>query len=373
MWITRLSVRSYRNIQQADLLPHPRFNLLVGPNGAGKTNLLESIYVLGNVRSFRPAKNQELMRSGSDSACVAAAISGGDGLEKELRLEVDTARKRFLVDGVSVRSFGEYLGNLTTVVFSPDDVQLVRGKASDRRRFLDRVVCTTRPAHLADLQTCGSVLAERNRLLKDNQVDTRLLSAYSEQLLPLTARILFRRLEAVGRMRPLFEEVFSRIFSSKVKVQSRYQCPWIEDDLSEPLPLEHLEGKVGEALERNRQGEIKIGRSLVGPHRDDVLLGIDGMAAQRYASQGQMRSIVLAMKISEILYVARTTSQCPVLLLDDVSSELDRSRNEQLFATIQKLEAQTFITATERSCLHIRGDLLLFKVVSGWLEPIEDV
>lgn len=370
MRLTHLSIRDFRNLVDVELQPHRHFNVLAGPNGAGKTNVLEAIYVLGNVRSFREGRNRDLVRSDADSTTVTAVVEKF-GHSLSVALAIDQGRKRFSINQQVVPSFADYLGTLVLVVFSPSDLNLLRGAASERRRFVDRVVCGAQPAHLADLQDYETALRSRNQLLKEPRLDPALLAVYTDQWLPPAARITARRLAAIDALRDDVQSVFARIFSPDLRVDLDYDGRWWDGAASLPPDAQLIEPRLRAALERCHDDERRAGHTTVGPHRDDLRVALDGMPVREYASQGQTRSIVLALKVTEIRYLERMNGDGPVLLLDDVSSELDERRNAQLFELIGDIASQTFITTTDRRYIRIDDDLQVFNVAAGRITPVE--
>lgn len=368
MIITRLGIENFRNIALCELEPHSHFNVLAGHNGAGKSNVLEAIHVLANVKSFRTGNIRDFIRIGSDTGRVEATVMQGP-LTRGVAVELADRRKRFTVNNKTIASFASYLGALRAVVFSPADLRLLQGSASERRRFLDRVVSGTSAAHLTDLQDYDAAVRSRNQLLKDSRVDPMLLDAYTDQMIPLAGRIIERRLTALAAMAPIISEVFNEVFSPDFSVDCVYQCRWLEDEPVQSVAI-LVEDQLRHSLTALANRERRSGHTLAGPHRDDLAITLNGLPTREYASQGQSRAIVLAMKITEIRYLQESNGDCPVLLLDDVSSELDRRRNEQLFAFIRGVQAQTFITTTDRQYIGITEDLREYRVEEGQITSV---
>jgi len=369
--VKHLRLRDFRNIAAAELELHPHFTILAGDNGAGKTNILESLYLLANVRSFRPCKTSDLIRIGSTRGRIETAVVRGP-LTTEVAVDLEKSRKKFSVNGKAIHKFASYLGTIAAVVFSPGDLYLLQGPANERRRFIDRVVCGAMPAHLDDLQRYEKALRSRNQLLKDPRADRELLDSYTDQLVPLAARIVYRRLGVLDAMQPVLASVFHDIFAPDIQVELRYDCGWTDDELASEI--DDLEQQIRAGIESRAHAERRAGHTLVGPHRDDLAATLDGLPTREYASQGQTRSIILALKMTEIAYLETTRGDCPLLLLDDVSSELDKRRNAQLFEFVRGKEGQTVITTTDRSYIQIERDVRAFAVTAGEVSQLaEDV
>ncbi len=374
MIITRLNLTDFRNIRSGEVLPHPHFNILSGHNGAGKSNVLEAIFIMSNVKSFRSGKNADLVNLNSKQAEIRLKVDRS-GVGKDLRVEIGERRKRFWINENAIKSFSDYAGALRTVIFSPADLRLLHGSSKERRAFIDRIVCNTQPVHLVDLQNFETALKSRNQLLKDPQPDRILLDAYTDQFCPLAARIIARRNQVLSAIEPTIRAVFHSIFAPGFDVRCLYFSKWRTDQPNEAnsdLPtVERTEEILREHLVSTRHAERRAGFTLVGPHRDDIKVFLNDLPTREYASQGQARAIVLAMKITEIRYIEEVNRECPVLLLDDVSSELDRTRNEQLFSFIRELSAQTFITTTDRRFIGIEEDVAEWVLRDGELSVVD--
>jgi DNA replication and repair protein RecF len=283
----------------------------------------------------------------------------------DLAVEISPRRKRFTVNEKPQRSFSDYLGSLFAVAFTPSDLTLLQGASSPRRRFLDRVVSGVKPAQLGDLQRYDDVLKSRNRLLKEPVVDSELLSVYTDQMIPLAARIVERRLDVIGSIKSIVQEIFASIFEDDLEICCQYDCRWLPSGEIVASKVTDLEEQLRQRISDQHRAERGAGHTLIGPHRDDLKVSLNGLPARDYASQGQLRSAVLALKLTEIRYFQQVNGHNPVLLLDDVSSELDRRRNAQLFELVREVDGQTFITTTDRSYIQIDSDVRCYDVADG--------
>jgi DNA replication and repair protein RecF len=348
--LTRLVIRDFRNLASVELAPYPRFNVLAGQNGQGKTNLLEALYWLATLRPLRTSRLREVVRWGAPGAHVGARVEA-DGLEHRLDVRVLDGDRVAQREGKTVRA-SDYFGALAVVVFTPEDVGLVGASPQARRRFLDRAVFTCRPAHLGDVLDYRRALDSRNALLRQNAPLT-LVEAYEDALAAAGARLMKARAEYVERLGPLFAQSFAAIAGAEAEV--RYRAS-VDGDLAAHWAAER---------ERDRQR----GFTQEGPHADDLELRMLGRSARAYASQGQRRAMVLALKIAEIRVLTETAGVTPVLLLDDVSSELDAIRNERLFEFLHGFEGQVFITTTDPGWLRLERDVRTFTVAAGDVRP----
>mgnify|MGYP000970549597 CR=1 FL=1 len=373
MQLLAVELSDFRNVANALVEPHPRFNVLAGDNGQGKTNFLEAVYLVGTLRSFRAGRLDELVRFGAKSPGGPARASARverNGLSRRYDVEVwaSPARKRALVDGKPVRAAAEYFGGFNVVLFAPDDLRLPRGQPAARRRFLDRAVWNVEPALLAEAQTYERALKARNTLLRtgEAQRDPALLESFDEPLARAGASLAVRRRRYVSAIAPRVQAAFEQIGRSGLAVEVRYESA-IGGLASSPSESEPIAEELRALLRRARPRDLAAGFTTAGPHTDDLELLLDGRPAGRFASQGQLRALVLALKVAEIGHLAAVSGEPPVLLLDDVSSELDPSRNAFLFEFLRAATGQVFITTTDprhvlldrdRRDFHVRGGIV---------------
>lgn len=356
MRVTRLTLRDFRNFADGDVRPHPRFNVIWGENGQGKTNLLEALFWLASLRPLRASRLRELVRWSRKETRVEGWVER-EGLVHRLAVEVQGNARVARREGKQVRA-SDFFGVLAVVVFTPDDVGLVRGSPTGRRRFLDRAIFTGRPAHLADVLAYRRALDGRNRLLREGAPEA-LVEVFELTLAQQAARLMAARLAYIEALTPLFEEAMRSIGGAELGASLRYR-PSLTGDGVEALATSWAE-------ERSRDRDR--GFTQRGPHADDLALGVFDRSARIYASQGQQRAIVLALKIAEIQLLEARHRCTPVLLLDDVSSELDPRRNARLFRFLEGFEGQVFITTTDPGFLKIDAEMRTWQVEAGVVGP----
>jgi DNA replication and repair protein RecF len=353
MQLLAVELKDFRNLESVFVEPHARFNVLSGDNAQGKTNLLEAVYLLGTLRSFRASRTEELVRFGCERATVRARVER-QGTERLLEVELAAGQKRARVDGKGARA-AQYFGGFNVVLFAPEDLRLPRGAPAGRRRFLDRAIWNAHPAYLGETQTYEKVLRSRNAVLRDGGPDRdELLEVYDAQLAAAAVPLVMRRRAIVEELSPRATAAFERV-TGYGRLSLRYVTQH-EDDVAARLLARLLQ-------ERGR--DLARGATSSGPHTDDLDIQLDAHDAGAYASQGQTRAIVLALKIAEITLIGEKLGSDPVLLLDDVSSELDATRNAQLFAFLKTLRSQAFITTTHAAHVLLDQDRKDFRVVGG--------
>ncbi len=359
MHFTRLKYRSFRNLEQAEFDPGPGINVLWGNNAQGKTNTLEGIYLLGHLKSFRTSHPGEFLKTGSASAGVASELDS-NGVHVHLDLHISPEGRELRINGKSAGGAAALLDHVRQVLFSPEEVGVVRGPPAGRRNLLDRAIFQVDPGHLAKVQVYNRCLRQRNHLLKD-QKPARETDPWTQALVEAGSFLRGARGVFVERLSPLFRETYHAITAGEESAEFRYP---------EGTPArEELPAVLAEQLFRRRDQERRLGMTLAGPHRDDPGFFVDGLDLRTFGSQGQQRSFILAFKTALVQFLEQVTGQTPVLLLDDITSELDSQRRKFFFNFLGSRAGQVFITTTDPGILP--PDLLhgarFFRVESGAL------
>jgi len=368
VYIGRLHAEHFRNLDTLEWWPHRHFNLVTGQNGQGKTNLLEAISVVAGLRSFRTARLQDCVQFGQERAAVAVQAQR-QGVRCDLAIQFGASARKLFVDGKATAGVSGYLGKLVAVLFTASDLQLPHQEPEARRKYLDRVVFNHEPAHLIDLRHYERVLASRNALLRQARlgpVDPSLIDVYDRLLAQHGARIVARRHEVLARFTPVLTDVFSRIAAPGLTAEIAYAPRGVR---SADKTTDDLQDELLRALRDRRARDLAMGHSTRGPHRDDVGFWIAGRPAHMHASQGQCRSLVLALKIAEIRSLEASLGEPPILLMDDVSSELDAARNRALMTYLEELGGQVFLTTTDARFIRVAAPRQVFAVQAGGLTP----
>ncbi len=348
MKLIKLQIHSFRNIREAELSPHERFNIIVGNNAQGKTNLLESIYLLGTMKSFRMTRNSDLVSYGVPYSLLKGWVRR-DGITREISLSIKDSGKRAFVDRKPVVRPADFFGNLNMVVFSPEDISMVRGLPEARRRYLDRAIFSGDTGYLAIHHDYFKILKNRNSLLKRGEKDG--LGVWTRQLAEAGALLMKKRDFFVAEIAGLLRELYTGIAGQGEKADISYR--------SRVSTREHTLIDVRDSLlgvfESMADDEFRRGTTLAGPHRDDLEFILNGKPLNHHGSQGEQRSFVLALKMAEIEYLKKKWGTPPVLLLDDMTSELDRDRNGNFMAFLKEREMQVFITTTSLDNIRLGG------------------
>lgn len=337
MNIRRLILRQFRNLEPTDLLPAPGFNIFWGENAQGKTNLLEAIHLLGSLKSFRGARNEELVRHGESASRLCGEIDNG-GVRHQLELMIGPEGKTARVDGKGVRRPADFFGHLRPVLFAPEEMVSLKGPPAGRRALLDRAIFQTDLTYLDRARQYERSLRQRNRLLREGRGEAE-LAPWTEALIRSGARLRWERFRYLERLVPLLQRSYGQIAGGAEEADIVYDF----GQQSETELVIGFQAEIGKVAERER----RLGQTLAGPHRDDPDFRLNGRSLRLFGSQGQLRSFLLAFKTAQIEDLQTMTGSPPVLLLDDMTSELDRRRQDFFFAYLRERQGQVFITTTD--------------------------
>ncbi|WP_338216783.1 DNA replication/repair protein RecF [Lacticaseibacillus salsurivasis] len=345
MKLEHLTLRNYRNYAQVDTDFSPQINVLIGENAQGKTNLLEAVYVLALARSHRTSNDKELIRFGEQFAKVSGSVSRSRGLT-QLELIISTQGKRARVNRIEQPKLSQYLGQFNVVLFAPEDLAIVKGSPANRRRFIDMEFGQMSGKYLYNLTQYRVMLKQRNAYLKQLKFhqakDMVYLDVLSDQLAAYGAEIVAARETLLQQMAGFAATIHQDITKGKETLTFAYQTQVPEKARGSVEEAYHA---FEELYAEHRRREVEQGTTLVGPHRDDVAFIVNDKNVANFGSQGQQRTTALAVKLAEIDLMKAQTGEYPVLLLDDVLSELDDMRQTHLLKAIQN-KVQTFLTTT---------------------------
>lgn len=345
MRVERLILSNFRNYASLNVNFANNVNIFIGENAQGKTNILEAIYLGAVGRSHRTSEDDDLVKWDETSASVDLFFTR-QGVNHQLGFRLISGKNKEILFNEYPIKPREVVGSLNVVMFSPEDLWLIKGMPNLRRRFLDIEISQALPLYYRQLLQYNRVINQRNNLLKkiaERRAQADLLESWDEQLSKLAAYIIGKRLEAVKKLGMLANLMHRRLTASRENLAFAYILAGGED-----VNYDNLQDWYRRCLASNRDNDILRGSTSVGPHRDDILLKVNGKDLRNFGSQGQQRTGILALKLAELEYLKSETGEYPVLLLDDVMSELDGMRREQLLSFIRD-RIQTFITATDQS------------------------
>ncbi|MBU0278090.1 MULTISPECIES: DNA replication/repair protein RecF [unclassified Gemella] len=375
MKIKNLSLLYFRNYSSLYLDFHPSLNILVGDNSNGKTNIIESIFFMSLGKSFRTKRDFECIKFGEEAACISCVIEK-EGQEKDMMLAMNNKGKNAKISGIRKNKLTDFVGELNTVLFYPDDLQLVKGAPSIRRDFIDREFYQFSKIYYKYSIMYKHLLKQRNTFLKDmrknrnDEMSKIYLESLTLQLSKLALYITTERYKFVENIAILARNNMNIITDGLENLNIIYKSSILENLGLEYKDIFNIDEKIlCESIMKKVDEDINNGNTKVGIHHDDLLFTINDLDAKQYASQGQQRSIVLSLKLAEINFLKNQTGNYPILLLDDVLSELDKKRQKKLLESIDS-KIQTFITTP--SINDIKEDLLdnakIFYIKDGKIE-----
>ncbi|WLR50868.1 DNA replication/repair protein RecF [Bacillus tianshenii] len=345
MHIKELTLRNYRNYEHCHVEFADKVNVILGENAQGKTNLMEAIYVLAIAKSHRTAKDKELIFWDKEYAKIEGRAEKRNG-PVSMQLVISTKGKKAKVNALEQKKLSSYIGTINIVMFAPEDLNLVKGSPQIRRRFIDIEIGQVMPVYMHHLSNYQKILQQRNHLLKRMQkhekIDPSLLEIMTEQLVQVAAEVSRRRFIFLSMLQKWAEPIHHGISRGLEKLEIEYR-PSVE--VSHEMDLSKMIEAYHEKFAKIKDREIDRGITLAGPHRDDMAFYVNGRDVQVYGSQGQQRTTALSLKLAEIELIKQEAGEYPILLLDDVLSELDDFRQSHLLNTIQG-KVQTFVTTT---------------------------
>ena len=329
MQITAIQIKNFRNLKEQRVEPLPRINIFYGDNGQGKTNFLESLYFCATGRSHRAVSDKEMIAFDESEAFLQLKYSEGN-----IHVHIDKSKKGMTLNGVPVKKLGDLLGNLIAVMFSPEDLELTKEGPAVRRKFMDMEICKLSPLYYHELLDYYRALRQRNNLLKSAASDRNLLDTipvWDGVLISHGIKIYKLRKKFVQELDGIGSKIYSDISGGRESISIHYKPNVTPENFQE-------------RLNRSKERDRKLAQTSAGVHRDDLQILIDGKDIRAYGSQGQQRTAALSLKLAEIKLIKNIRDKAPVLLLDDVLSELDEYRQGYLLSSIEGI--QTFITCT---------------------------
>ena len=355
MFIESLELQNFRNYETLSMKFDRGTNILFGDNAQGKTNILEAVYLGGTTKSHRGSKDREMIRFEQDEAHIRMQVK-----REAVSCRIDMHLKKnkskgIAINGVPIRKASELFGAVNMVFFSPEDLQIIKEGPGERRRFVDLELCQLSKVYLNQLTNYNKILNQRNKLLKDLAFMPDLmptLEVWDEQLLNYGSQLIAAREEFVEQLNEISVDIHANLTGEKEHLELVYEPNVSKENFSQ-------------MLKKNRDKDIRFKLSSVGPHRDDLCVKINGLDIRQFGSQGQQRTAALSLKLSEIYLVKRLIHDTPVLLLDDVLSELDGSRQNYLLQSIRDIQTLITCTGLDDFVSHQFNINRVFRVIDG--------
>ncbi|MCR5846979.1 MAG: DNA replication/repair protein RecF [Lachnospiraceae bacterium] len=334
MIIKSLELENYRNYKNLSLEFDKGTNILTGENAQGKTNILEAVYLCSTTKSHRGSKDSEIINFDSEEGHLRTILNKK---EEDIRIDIHLRKSKSKVIALNLEKLkktSELIGILNVVLFSPEDLNIIKGGPSYRRTFIDMQICRLDSSYVFNLSNYNKIIDQRNKLLKDIYFQPALketLFIWDSQLQSYGSQVIKKRREFVNELNEIVKEIHYKLTNQKEFLDIKYEPDTLEDEIEN-------------TLKQNAERDLRSKATSAGPHRDDYVININGMDARKYGSQGQQRTAALSLKLAEIEIIKRNTKDNPIFLLDDVLSELDSNRQNMLLDSISNI--QTIITCT---------------------------
>ncbi len=371
MFLKRILLENYRNYTSLDLSLSNDVNIFYGNNGQGKTNLLEAIFYTAIGKSFRNAKDSDVIQSGKEAFRIDIEICSD--ITENISVKYNKNKEKYIkVNGLYLRKLGHLMGSVLAVIFSPEDMQLISEGPSVRRKFMDIAISQKNASYYFDLLQYQKILVQKNNLLRNIKCGKvknygEILSIWNEQLAESGSRIVYERFRLIKDISEIAEEKHRKIAVESAEREEKLKIFYHSDIPREIIEAENrntIKNELFSMLENRREKEIEREATLFGPHRDDIDLKLDENDLKRFGSQGQKRTAVLALKIAELELLKKSTGRNPIFLLDDVFSELDHQRQEAFLSEI--CGVQTFISCVEaQSIPFYKNNAAFYEIKNG--------
>ncbi len=368
MYIQQIHLKNFRNYLDQKVNFHDKVNIIIGNNAQGKTNLLEAVYMTSFAKSFRTNRDHDMILFDKENAKIEAlAQKNNIELDVEIFLNKNT-KKMIKLNGVKLKKNIEILNNIYTVIFSPEDLRIVKDGPEKRRNFINRELCQIKPIYYHNLYKYSKILLQRNAFLKNYkfQKDENMLSIWNQEIIHYGLNIIKERDIFIKKLNQISSHIYSNVTDGKEYLELSYECnvKVSEDHVSNNKKI------YEEALKNAEKKDYLRGNTSVGPHKDDIHISVNGQDVRYFGSQGQQRTASLSLKLAEIQLIYEETGEMPILLLDDVLSELDATRQKFLINFLKNM--QVFITTTDISEF-LRNNLpenYIFQVHGGSVEKV---
>ena len=372
MYIEHLLLENYRNYEELTVQFENKVNVILGENAQGKTNMMESIYVLAMAKSHRTSNDKDLIRWDEEYAKIEGRIKKAHS-SLPMQLVISKKGKKAKCNHIEQQKLSQYIGNMNVVMFAPEDLHIVKGSPQVRRRFIDMEIGQVSPIYLHDISQYQKILQQRNHYLRllqtKKQTDLAMLEILSEQFINVAAKIVLKRYEFLHQLENWAKPIHQGISRGLETLKLEYKP---SADVSESHDLSKMINVYEEKFSKIMNKEIERGVTMFGPHRDDLLFFVNGRDVQTFGSQGQQRTTALSVKLAEIELIHTEINEYPILLLDDVLSELDDYRQSHLLNTIQG-KVQTFVTTTSTDGINHQTlkEAATFTVDNGEVKKIQ--
>ncbi|MFA5526975.1 MAG: DNA replication/repair protein RecF [Peptostreptococcales bacterium] len=365
MFIKNIHIKNFRNYKEEIVSFNKKFNIIIGKNGQGKTNLIESIYLMSIGKSFRSFNDNDMIQLDQDNALINGVICKKYS-EVDIQILLSRKNKKIIkLNQTPLRRNSQILNNVYIVCFTPEDLRIVKDGPEKRRNFINRELCQIKPLYYSQLYKYNKILVQRNACLKNinnfNKKDDMMLDIWNKEMIKYGINLIKNREEFIKRLNNISKKIHAKLTNEKENLEILYDC---SVDKAEEIKEENYYKKLKETEKK----DIMRGYTSIGPHKDDLIIKINGIDVRNFGSQGQQRTASLSLKLAEIKLIAEETGEIPILILDDVLSELDQYRQNYLVNFLKNM--QVFITTTEIKEFIVKDlqEYSIFNIQEGNIE-----
>lgn len=372
MLLQNLKLKHFRNFGDLEVPLHPHFNFIFGKNAQGKTNLIEALFYLSGLKSFRATNKEELIQNGQEFSKIETCLQKED-LTWNISITLTPQNKQVLVNGKRPQKYRDYFALIPAILFEPRHIYLFRDTPSERRIDLDRSLSLMDATYLDLLQNYKQVISHKNKILKEGVGYNLIEEIWNEKLIDLGSQIIFKRLEWFDEIKTFLTDEYRAISGTKENFALVYHSKIFSDVECESIEQGVIREKLKNFLRGQFQEEVRRRESLIGPHRDDFRGLLNERNLSQCASQGENRSAVIALKLAQLKMFEKKFEKAPIFLLDDVASELDETRASYLFSYLRDEAAQVFLTTTENDLIHkeYQGRSYIFLIEEGTVSVLD--
>ena len=373
MYITKLRVKNYRNFYEEEVVFDPNINIIYGNNAEGKTNLLEAIFLCATSKSHRNSKDIEIINFNNKESHIKLFFFNELNKNKEQIIDIQlnsNIKKGIALNGIKIDKLSEFLGTLNAVIFSPEDLNIIKEGPAIRRKFIDMELCQIDKIYVSNISNYNKVLNQRNAVLKDiinatgnNKKDLiDFLDTYEDQLINYGIAVIIKRLNNIKDLSKKIKEIYFKISGEKEELIIDYENDILKNINISEIKIEELKEIYKKCLNETKEIDIKNGFTQIGPQRDDISFIVEKNDLRKFGSQGQKKAAAISLKLSELLIIKEKKGDTPILLLDDVFSELDEERQKKLIENIDGIQTIITCTGMKRNIYDLLKPNKIFKV-----------
>ena len=373
MYITKLRVKNYRNFYEEEVVFDPNINIIYGNNAEGKTNLLEAIFLCATSKSHRNSKDIEIINFNNKESHIKLFFFNELNKNKEQIIDIQlnsNIKKGIALNGIKIDKLSEFLGTLNAVIFSPEDLNIIKEGPAIRRKFIDMELCQIDKVYVSNISNYNKVLNQRNAVLKDiinatgnNKKDLiDFLDTYEDQLINYGIAVIIKRLNNIKDLSKKIKEIYFKISSEKEELIIDYENDILKKINTSEIKIDELKETYKKCLDETKEIDIKNGFTQIGPQRDDISFIVEKNDLRKFGSQGQKKAAAISLKLSELLITKEKKGDTPILLLDDVFSELDEERQKKLIENIDGIQTIITCTGMKRNIYDLLKPNKIFKV-----------